>query len=132
MSAGQYVFEDANGHRNPTSGANNVTSGTGASPTLGTFQSTWGTSATSITGNDTAGSIAFTAGTSPAAGSVVAVTFAKAYSAAPQAVLVQGAATDLSGAPLFISTSITSGGFTLSAAAGTTGKSYVVQYIVIP
>lgn len=99
-------------------------------PTLGTFQSTWGTSATSITGDDTAGQIAFTAGTSPAAGTVVAVTFANQYPNAPRAVLVQGEATDQSGGPLFDATSITASGFTLSAAAGAT-KSYVVKYFVI-
>lgn len=99
-------------------------------PTLGAFSSTWGTSGTSITGDDTAGQIAFTGGATPAAGSVVTVTFANEYASAPRAVLVQGMATDQSAAPLFDATAITAVGFTLSAAAGAT-KSYVVKYFVI-
>lgn len=115
-------FFDAVAHENATPGT---------APSLGSFTSTWGSSATSITGNDTAGSIAFTAGTSPAAGTVVAVTFANAYASVPRAVIVQGEATDQSAGPLFDATAITAVGFTLSAAAGTTAKSYVVKYIVV-
>jgi hypothetical protein len=125
------VFEDGVGHRNPTTGVGGVATGTGVTPTLGAFSSTWGSSATSITGNDNAGQVLFTAGATPAAGSVVTVTFANAYPAAPRAVLVQGQATDQSAGPLFDATAITAQGFTISAAAGAT-KSYVVKYFVIP
>lgn len=125
------VYEDAVGHRNPTP-STNALSGAALTPTLGTFQSTWGTSGTSITGNDQAGVVLFTAGTSPAAGAVVAVTFANIYSSTPKAVILQGMATDQSAGPLFDSTSVTSAGFTISGAAGTTGKSYSVKYWVIP
>jgi hypothetical protein len=118
---------DAAGHVNYGTSPGGSVYGT---PTLSAFSSTWGASATSITGNDTAGNIAFTGGTSPAAGTVVTVTFAQPYPAPPRAVVVQGGATDQSGGPLFTATAITAGGFTLSAAAGAT-KSYVVQYAVI-
>ena len=118
---------DAVGHINYGSSSDGITN---ATPSLGTFQSTWGNSGTGITGDDTAGTISFTGGTTPAAGAVVAVTFAKPYAKTPRAVLVQGGATDQSAGPLFTATSISQTGFTLSAAAGAT-KSYVVQYVVI-
>jgi hypothetical protein len=119
---------DAAGHVNYGSSPGGLTY---PSPTLSAFSSTWGSSATSITGNDTGGSIAFTGGATPAAGTVVTVTFAQAYPTPPRAVIVQGGPTDQSGAPLFTATAITAGGFTLSAAAGAT-KSYVVNYFVVP
>src|ERR1700743_945497 len=62
-------------------------------PTLRAFTSTGGASGTSITGDDTAGSVAFTAGATPAAGSVVTVTFANEYASTPRAVLGQGQGT---------------------------------------
>lgn len=99
-------------------------------PTLGAFSSTWGASATSITGDDTAGQVLFTAGATPAAGSVVTVTFASEYASVPRAVIVQGQATDQSAGPLFDATVITATSFTISAAAGAT-KSYIVKYFVI-
>jgi len=100
-----------------------------AKPTLGAFTSTWGASGTSITGDDTAGSVAFTAGATPAAGSVVTVTFANEYASTPRAVLVQGQATDSSAGDIFDAT-WTAAGFTIIAAAGAT-KSYVVKYFVV-
>lgn len=121
------VQTDAAGHLNFGSGSDGIAN---AAPTLGAFSSTWGNSATSITGDDTAGVIGFTASGTPAAGSVVAVTFAKPYAKTPRAVLVQGAASDLTAGPLFSVSTISQGGFTLTGAAGA-AKSYVVQYVVI-
>lgn len=105
-------------------------------PTVGAFQSTWGSSATGFTAGatDTAGEIIFTAGTSPAAGNVCTVTFAASYPVAPKAVIVCGGPSDQSGPPLFTvpASNITAGGFTVAGAAGTTGKSYKVSYFVVP
>lgn len=118
---------DAAGHINYGSGSDGIAN---ATPTLGAFSSTWGNSGTGITGDDTAGTISFTGGATPAAGAVVTVTFAKPYSKAPRAVVVQGISTDQSAGPLFSADTITQTGFRLVAAAGAT-KSYVVQYVVI-
>lgn len=98
-------------------------------PSLGSFSSTWGTSGTAIAGDDTAGTVSFTGGTSPAAGNVVTVSFANQYASKPRAVLVQGQATDSSSGDIFDAT-WTNTGFTIIAAAGAT-KSYVVKYFVI-
>lgn len=118
---------DAAGHINYGSSSDGIAN---AAPTLSAFSSTWGNSATGIVGDDTAGVVSFTAGATPAAGTVVTVTFAKPYAKAPRAVLVQGAASDASAGPLFFATAVTQTGFTISAAAGAT-KTYAVNYVVI-
>ncbi len=124
---------DANGHVTYGGAPGGLSYGT---PTVGSFQSTWGTSGTGLTAGstDTAGEVIFTAGTSPAAGAVCTVTFSAPYPVAPKAVLVQGGATDQSAGPLFTvpASGITASGFTISGAAGTSAKSYKVSYFVVP
>lgn len=123
---------DANGHVTYGGAPGGATYGT---PTVGSFQSTWGTSGTGLTAGstDTAGEIIFTAGTSPAAGNVCTLTFAAPYPTPPKAVIVQGGATDQSAGPLFTVpvSNISAGAFILAGAAGAT-KSYKVSYFVVP
>jgi len=104
--------------------------GTGAAPTV-TAGSGAGTSpSVSVTGTDEFGTVSVTAGTSPAAGALATVTFARPFASAPAAVLVSPLSASAASVGHYASATAT--GFTLSAAAApTAGDVYEYSYVVV-
>lgn len=97
---------------------------TGSAPTLGAVGTNWAASPTN-TGHDLAGTVTVTSGTTPAAGTVVPVTFATPFAKAPTVTLSGGLSAWAS--------AVTAAGFTitsLAAAASTTA--YTWTYHVDP
>lgn len=124
--SGSLFSIDAHGHLISNSdGTTTITAGAGAGtgPTI------------SITGNDVAGVINLTTGSTPAAGvsTIATITFANAYGSAPKLVLVSNTGATQSTRNPYVS-SISTSGWVLSAPTSltlTASTTYVIYYLVI-
>lgn len=133
------VFEDAYGHRTPSTAAN-LTAGAVSTSAAGTIAPTTSagaaptvTFATGQVANDNYGSFTLnpvTGGGAQAAGATAVVTFANPYSRPPAAVQVTVTNNAGPAAIAAVATSITSNGFSISTALLTTANVYTVTYQV--
>lgn len=128
---------DANGHEVPDLAGPALASAATGTTTQGTVSplaagAGVGSSVSGVVANDRRGSFGLTSAGTPAAGVIANVIFANPYAAAPAAVLVNIYDVTDSTAPVAAdSAAVTAAGFSIIAAALTTAKNYVVNYVVL-
>lgn len=103
---------------------------TGSAPSPATAGAGAGTGATvTVAGNDTAGIITITTGTTPAAGLLATLTWASSYPAAPRIVVTPTNAA-AAGLPVFTGSSTSTGTFS-AATAATASTAFTYAYLVV-
>lgn len=128
---------DANGHEVPDLNGPSLAVGTTGTTTQGTISplaagAGVGSSVSGVVANDRRGSFGLTSAGTPAAGVIANVIFANPYAAAPAAVLVNiYDVTDTTAPVACDAAAVTAAGFSIIAAALTTAKAYLVNYVVL-
>lgn len=127
LTAGDLNVRSATVNGNLTVNGHLITRG--STPTAGAGTAVGGGGTVSISGNDSAGTIAINTGSAPPAGIFINVTFRTPFSGSPKVILTPvGSAAGVSA----YYTSRSANGFSIgTATAPTAGASYVFDYIVV-